>query len=78
MDNEVLSVEMQVSKNGEPWLQVSSRSWQPGVNAPLRLHGEPLPQAAMDDLINLDPTGHESGSSETPIGDVRFRMVFRR
>ena len=78
METEVLSVEIKVSKKGGPWQKVSSGTWQPGAAAPLRLHGEAIPPAAINDLIKLDPTGHESGSSETQIGEVRFRMTFHR
>jgi len=78
MQTEVLEVEIQVSKNGSPWKTVSTGFWRLGVDVPLELHGEALPETAINDLFSLNPHGHESGCSKTKIGDVDFQMNFRR
>jgi hypothetical protein len=78
MNDTVISVEIQVTKDGSPWRTFATGTWRPGHNVPLELRGEPVPQAAIDNLLDCDPTGQESGSCQTQVGEVYFRMNFTR
>jgi hypothetical protein len=79
MKDTLLNVEIQTTKDGSPWSTVATGTWRPGHSDPLELDGDPgIPQAAIDNLLSCDPTGHESGSCQTQVGKDYFRMNFRR
>ena len=40
--------------------------------------GEPIPNQVIYDLTQIDPSGQESGESETSYGDFHYRMTFTR
>lgn len=69
-----LRVEIAKSQDGGQWEIVAKGTWEPGSDPVLQ--GESVPKAVVEDLVTIDTTGHESGTSYAQAGYIRYKMKF--
>ncbi len=72
----IFIVKVLASTGEQDLSEVSSGTFEPGANAPLRLHGEILPEFVIRDIGAADPSGTEGATVNLQYGDARYQVSF--